>query len=662
MTFAFSQVAGDTDYVQAISTNVNVTAWMRYFAVGSLMNFTETALFNGRGDDYALYRGERDPRFWLIGHDFDTVFGQGDTLNGYPADTNSSIYIMINPPNGNANVPLLRRFMTHAAFAPVFFSELKRLAETTFSPASLDPFMDQLLTGWGVGPSAQTIAAMKSYAANRRDRVLSQNPLTLSVASTLTTQNGYLSSPTANATIIGSSHAIDTRRVLVNGAAAIWSPWDARWTNSVALQPGINRVLVQSLDSNNVEFARATIDIWYDDGSLQNASGALASDATWSAAGGPYNVTANLTVPSGVTLTIQPGTTVYLGSGVNLTVANGGRLLAEGTDPARIRFTRAPGAAANWGGITINGGAASPETRIAYAHFEFNGSSAIDVNGGDLFLDHCTFGNTAVRYLDLDGASFVVQDCYFPNATAQFEPIHGTQGIKAGGRGIIQRCFVGKPIGYNDSIDFTGGNRPGPIIQILNCVFTGSDDDILDFDSTDAWVEGNIFLHVHRNGSPDSASAISGGADNADTSQITAVGNLFYDVDQAANAKQGNFYTFLNNTIVRQSHVGSQDTESGVITMADEGTVLGLGFYLEGNIIYDADQLVRTQGIAQVTFTNTLFRQVGGAPWTGPGGNNLTGSPKHDQSALDRSRPAARRRGIRCQRSHCSCCRLTRRW
>src|SRR5262245_4565621 len=105
----------------------------------------------------------------------------------------------------------------------------------------------------------------------------------------------------------------------------------------------------------------------------------------------------------------------------------------------------------------------------------------------------------------------------------------------------------------------------------------GSDDDLLDLDSTDAWVEGNIFLHTHRNGSPDSASGISGGADNADTSQITAVGNLFFDVDQAANAKQGNFYTLINNTIVHQSRVGSQDTNAAVVILAAEGTVQGLG-------------------------------------------------------------------------------------
>src|SRR5262249_12426161 len=98
LVFALSQVTQNADYLQAITTNINVLQWMRYFAVGSLMNFGETALFNGIGDDFALYRGEIDSRFVVIGHDFDTVFGQGDTgPNYYPINTNSSIFIMLNP-------------------------------------------------------------------------------------------------------------------------------------------------------------------------------------------------------------------------------------------------------------------------------------------------------------------------------------------------------------------------------------------------------------------------------------------------------------------------------------------------------------------------------------------------------------------------------------
>ena len=638
LTFAFSQVASDADYLQAMSTNVNVEVWMRYFALGTLLNYGETAMFNGRGDDYALYRGIKDPRFVPIGHDFDTIFGQGDAIDdppgtgNYALRTNASIYIMLNPPNtggGNApNMPLLRRFFTNEHFAPVFYAELKHLCDTVFSPEELNSLFDQMLNGWGNGPTTVTIDMMKTHAQNRRSVVLSQIPLTLTVSNTLTSASGFLFTTTPNVTLFGSSHAIDTRQVLVNGIPSGFVPWDARWTNTTTLQPGINRVLVQSLNSNNVEFARQTVDIWYDDGSLQSVSGAIGGDIVWTAAEGPYQVTANVTVSAGATLTIQAGTSVYLSPGANITIANGGRLVAEGADVARIRFANAPGAG-NWGGLTINGGPDSPETRIAYAHFEGNNSAAVSVIDGTAFLDHLTFGNTTRRYLNVDRASFVVQDCVFPTATAAFEPVHGSGGLKAGGRGIFLRNFFGRVNGYNDSLDFTGGNRPGPILQVINNVFMGSDDDLLDLDSTDAWVEGNIFLHTHRNGSPDSASAISGGTEPGltDTSEITVIGNLFYDVDHAVLAKQDNFYTIINNTIVHQTRTGSQDTNTAVVILADDDTTQGAGLYIEGNIILDAENLTRNLTTALVTYTNNLIHQLQGAPWNGPGGANIDADP-----------------------------------
>lgn len=640
LTFALTQTnAPLEDYIQMVSTNINVEMWMRYFAVGTLVNFGETSMFNGRGDDYALYRGIKDPRFSPIGHDFDTIFGQGDTTGTFTTTTNNSgnptLFMMLNPPNtgggggfgGNApNMPVLRRLLTNEVFVPVYFGELLRLANTVFHPSELNPLMDQMLSGWGNGPTTITIDAMKTFANNRRSVVLSLIPTNLTVGTSLSLANGFLTATGPSATLFGTSHAVHTRKVLVNGVEAQRSPWEARWTNNVALNPGINRVLVQSMDSNGVEFARQTVDIRFDNGAAQTVSGNLSADTVWTAAGGPYEVTAALTVASGVTLTIQPGTTVLLRPGVNFTVANGGRLLAEGTDTARIRFAAVPGSA-NWGGITINGAANSPETRMSYVHIEGNGDIAIEVADGTVWLDHLTFGNTTRQYLSLDRASFVVQNCHFPATTANFEQVHGTGGIKAGGRGVFTRNYWGKIIGFNDSLDFTGGNRPGPILQIINNVFMGTDDDLLDLDSTDAWVEGNIFLHTHRNGSPDSASAISGGADNADTSQVTIVGNLFFDVDHAANAKQGNFYTMVNNTIVHQTKIGSQDTETAVVILADDGTAQGAGLYLEGNIIFDAENLTRNVTTAVVTYTNNVIHQLVGAPWTGLGGGNSNADP-----------------------------------
>ncbi|MGC8830247.1 MAG: lamin tail domain-containing protein [Verrucomicrobiia bacterium] len=625
LVYSFSNVPNEPDYLQAIQTNVNVTYWMRYFAIGTLMNFGETALFNGIGDDYALYRGLKDKRFVLIGHDYDTIFGEGDTGSGYyPINTNSSIYIMMNPPNPNANVPVLRRFVTNAAFVPLFFGELKRLCDSTFHPNQLNPLFDQLLKGWGIGPDDTRINNMKTWAYNRRAIVLSQIPLDLTVSNTLSQQSGYYRSTSPNVTLFGTANAIHTRKVLVNGVQSIWSAWEACWTNTVTLNPGLNRVLIESVNSNNVVFASTNLDIWYDSGTTRSVSGAITTDTVWSPANGPYQVTGSITVNSGATLTIQPGTTVYMGSGVAITVANGGRLIAEGTPTAMIRFTRAPGTTTTWSGITINGGAGSPETRIAYAIIEYNSSTAIHSSGGTLYLDHVIFNTTSAQYLSLDNSSFYVSYCHFPTPTAAFEPIHGSGGIKAGGRGIFYRNYVGSPNGYNDAIDFTGGNRPNqPIVQFIENVFMGSADDILDLDGTDAWVEGNIFLHCHRNGAPDTSSAVSGGSDSGNTSEITIIRNIFYDCDHAAMAKQGNFYTFINNTVVRITHTGGTDTDSAVIAVADEGYPEAAGAYLEGNIIYDANKLVQFLTNAIVTITNNLMP----FSWNGRGGSNFNANP-----------------------------------
>jgi hypothetical protein len=349
----------------------------------------------------------------------------------------------------------------------------------------------------------------------------------------------------------------------------------------------------------------------------------ICSDTNWTLAISPVTVSSSLTIATGATLTIEPGVVVQLGSGVNLTVADGGRLLAEGTSNAPIRFTRS-GASGNWGHVIIDGSVGSPESRIAYAHFELNNTSpTIFVDGGTAFLDHLTFGNTALSYIHVDGASFVISHCHFPSATASFELVHGVSGIKNGGHGIFYRNYFGIPIGYNDVVDFTGGNRPGPIVHFFENVFNGATDDCLDLDSTDAWVEGNIFLHVHRDGAPDSSSGVSGGSDNASNSEITIIHNIFYDCDQAAMGKQTNFYTLINNTIVHQTHIGGEDPIGAVVNLSDPGFSEGRGMYLEGNIVFDAEGLTRGVTSAIITYTNNLLP----LPWTGLGGNNLVADP-----------------------------------
>jgi hypothetical protein len=195
----------------------------------------------------------------------------------------------------------------------------------------------------------------------------------------------------------------------------------------------------------------------------------------------------------------------------------------------------------------------------------------------------------------------------------------------------VRDCFFGTTSGYSDIMDFTGGNRDQnqPIIQYYNNVFVGASDDILDLDGTDAWIEGNIFLHSHKNGNtPDSSAAVSGGNTGADTSEVTIIGNLIFDCDNAATAKQGNFFTLINNTIVHTTKTGGIDTASGVVCVRDldpTPTTFGRGFYLEGNIIVDAEQLVRNYIAGQTTVT--LNRNTLPMAWSGSGTGNVIADP-----------------------------------
>ena len=601
-----------SNYSAVVRAHVNVEEWMTFFAVFHVMLSRETSIATGQGDDYSFYRGALDTRFQLLAHDFDTILNQGDTTGGYT----DSIFRM------TAMAAWLDRFMKYPEFVPIYYRELKRLSDTVFAPVNLYRTLDQTLQGYV--PQA-TIEAMKAFGSNRVSYILSVIPTNLTVTVPLAQSGGFYMTNAASATLYGASDIINTRSVRVNGAAAVWSAWEGRWTNTVVLLPGLNRVLVQSFNADGGELQRQAVEIWYDNsGGTTVPAGTLSANTTWLAASGPYRVSGTLTVASGATLTIQPGASVYFASAASLVVANGGRLLAEGTESAPIHFTRAPGTTIAWGGITINGGAGSPETRIVYAHIENNSATAVHSTSGTLVLDHVTFGTTAYQYVSLDSSSFVVSDCYFPAPTGSFEPAHGTGGVKAGGRGIFIRNFFGAPTGYNDVIDFTGGNRPGsPIVQFYDNVFAGSGDDILDLDGTDAWVEGNIFMHAHKNGSPDSSSAVSGGDDSGQTSEVTIIGNLIYDCDQAAMAKLGDWFNLFNNTIVHQTHTGGTDTAGAVVCMADEGIAEGAGMYLEGNIVFDAEALVRNQTASRVVWTNNILPLA----WTGPGGANSITNP-----------------------------------
>ncbi|MBK8000700.1 MAG: lamin tail domain-containing protein [Verrucomicrobia bacterium] len=194
----------DNAYVQAVRRNANVDQWMRYFAVSFLMNYNETALSNGADDDYDMYRGVNDPRFMILPHDFDSIFGSAGS-------TGNDLFLA-------ARIPNLNRFLHHPDFEPLYYAEYRRQLAGAFSTNNLLPLFDQVLADW---VPAGTINAMKANAISRIayiNSVLPPAPTTV-----LATVSGEPDSPTYlnTATLNVSGSDITHYRYRVNNGA--WS-------------------------------------------------------------------------------------------------------------------------------------------------------------------------------------------------------------------------------------------------------------------------------------------------------------------------------------------------------------------------------------------------------------------------------------------------------
>jgi hypothetical protein len=318
--------------------------------------------------------------------------------------------------------------------------------------------------------------------------------------------------------------------------------------------------------------------------------GSILTDTTWTAANSPYVISNNITVASGVTLTIEPGVTLLFNQGLGMTI--NGRLLAEGTSENGIVFSRNVGAS-TWDQVYF--AASSATSRLAHVEMDYFSGSALEAHDTTLHLDSISWTNSTAPAVDLHNSSITLLNSYIPGGAGN-EPVHFS-GMPASGHALIKGCVFGAPRGYNDSIDFTGGNRPGPIPQFIDNIFLGGVDDCFDMDGTDAHIEGNIFLNVRKDASRDSSSnPITTGADGGNQSELVICRNIFYNGEHAFMEKDFGTGILQNNTILRltpnplSNNTDSDGNEAPGIIMFGEpwrGFPYGGGAIFEGNIASD---------------------------------------------------------------------------
>jgi len=587
LTYALSDNTPDENYVEEVNRVLKVEQWLRLIAINVLMDNAETTLANGNGDDYYLYCGIEDPRFVLIQHDLDSVFGLGQSIGS----TTNGIF-------DATAIPAMDRLLTHPQFVPRYYWHLKNLIETTFSEERIGLFMDDML---GDFVPTTKIDQIKNFVTARNAHVLSLIPQEFTISSDLTLYQGYHRTMMSTATgdnVYGTANAIETRTVYVNGQRANWWPTygdvdngQCKWaiaSGGIPLNPGINRIIVQTFDGpieTGNELERGYIDIWYDDGFDMDLSGTLASDTILDAASGLWHVTGDLIVPSGVTLTIMPGTTLFFDSGTGITVQQGGRLLAEGTEYQRIRFTKVPGNNLQWDGIKFDN--TLEDNRLCFVDHEFGDGQdeSTDVQYSRLLIDNMTWAGTNERILNIDHPSVICRNSVFPSIDST-EPVHGV-GLRGDEYIIFDGCIFGTASGYNDIIDFRDANRPGPILQLYNSIFIGGGDDGADLDSTDAHVEGNLFMNFHGGGGDGTSSAVATGVESGNPSEVYVARNIFVNNDHSVLLKEDCYLYAQNNVFV--------NSDIAVVTFGepyrDPPRAPGGGAYMDGNIFWNNTEI-----------------------------------------------------------------------
>ena len=266
----------DDQFLAEIEQVLDLDQWTRYMATDSLMGNREGGLTTGTGDDYAMYRGLEDPRFWLLPHDLDTLLGQGDKS-----------YDPQYPIMNYANVDGLRRLLSHPDVIQRYYQQFDDLVDSIFAPERFPYITEQFLGAWVPNSVIEGARGIDAFVEERTTGILGTGESSALIPTAFSwdapvLRDGMAYTQTGDIALSGTFNASSTRSLSINGqvvAESDWSQEHGRWSLDYGdLLPGINRLTVQAFAEargTGQEVGRHAIDVWYDTGTMQHVTGTI---------------------------------------------------------------------------------------------------------------------------------------------------------------------------------------------------------------------------------------------------------------------------------------------------------------------------------------------------------------------------------------------------
>lgn len=159
------------DDLGEVAKVMDIDYWLRWFAVGALLANGEGGISRGVDDDYALYRGHKDGRFFILPHDMDTICGIGDN-----SSIGSPRHSLLDFADNGERISALATLLGTDNVKQRYYWQMRDLLETSFSPARFEATVESTLGGWVPDDTRQQVkqfmAARVSYATSQVAKVI----------------------------------------------------------------------------------------------------------------------------------------------------------------------------------------------------------------------------------------------------------------------------------------------------------------------------------------------------------------------------------------------------------------------------------------------------------------------------------------------------------